>query len=190
MMKFELQPEPENFQESVRTPGIAWLMLNPMKQPKNFWKSAKGHLRRSFQNLCSYSCVFSSSTSVDHYLSKSRRRDLAYEWSNYRHCMPEINSFKGTFDDKILDPFEVEDGWFEIILPSCILKITSSLPPELTARALFTIEKLHLNDEVLLEQRFEYYCDFKNSETSLAFLKKNAPLIAKACEQQTDINCR
>ena len=55
---------------------------------------------------------------VDHYLSCANHRALAYEWTNYRFTSARMNSIKRTEDDRVLDPFEVGDDWFEILLPS------------------------------------------------------------------------
>jgi hypothetical protein len=66
----------------------------------------------------------SSGGTVDHYLCCKNYRHLAYEWSDYRFAFSWINSSKGTLDSQVLDPFEVEDGWFEIVLPSLELILT------------------------------------------------------------------
>lgn len=61
---------------------------------------------------------------VEHFLSKKNRPDLAYEWSNYRYIAGSVNGSKGTHDDKVLDPFEVQNGWFEVLVPSMQLVVT------------------------------------------------------------------
>ena len=40
---------------------------------------------------------------VDHFLSTDQRRDLAYEWTNYRYATGWLNSSKQTLDQEILD---------------------------------------------------------------------------------------
>ena len=57
-------------------------------------------------------------------------------------CVGKINSGKGTYDDRILDPFEVDEDWFEIILPSLQLVLTPLVPPEFRDRAEFTLKQL------------------------------------------------
>ncbi|WP_228019853.1 hypothetical protein [Sphaerospermopsis sp. LEGE 08334] len=53
---------------------------------------------------------------LEHFLSCENHRHLAYEWTNYRFVSGWVNSSKGTLDNQVLDPFEVEDDWFEILL--------------------------------------------------------------------------
>ncbi|HEY2291212.1 MAG TPA: hypothetical protein VGM86_10975 [Thermoanaerobaculia bacterium] len=122
---------------------------------------------------------------VDHYLSCKIHRERAYEWSNFRFASQWINSSKRTADDDVLDPFEVEDGWFEILLPSLQLVLTDRVPPEHRARAEHTLLRLHLRDDVrVIRQRAEWYRMYEEGELSLEGLRKRAPLIAEAIERQ------
>ena len=50
---------------------------------------------------------------VDHMIPKSQRWDKVYEWSNYRLACSLMNSRKNDVPH-VLDPFEVETGWFEL----------------------------------------------------------------------------
>jgi hypothetical protein len=56
-----------------------------------------------------------------------------------------MNAIKQTADDAVLAPYEVEDGWFEIILPSLQLRITSQMRPGID-RAEATLSRLRLRD--------------------------------------------
>ena len=123
-------PEPGYFDAKVRQPGQAWLNnpANDGKRPADHWTHCCEDLREGFQGLCGYGAMWLPEGTVDHYLSCKNHRDLAYEWSNYRFVSARINSRKGSLDDTILDPFEVGEGWFEVILPSMQLIVTSQVP--------------------------------------------------------------
>jgi hypothetical protein len=85
-------------------------------------------------------------------------RHLSYEWSNYRYAAGWINSSKKDLDDRLLDPFEVEDTWFEIILPSLQLVLTDKVPKEQRLKAQFTLQHLGLDyNERILRQREEWF---------------------------------
>ena len=189
MMRFIPPPEPADFQQQVRTAGNNWLVQNPDKKPKDFWSRFKPQLAKEFQNLCGYSVMHipSGMGTVDHYLSKSKaaNRHLIYDWTNYRYASQRVNSYKGTYDRQILDPFEVEDNWFEIILPSCQLVLTDAIPSHERDRAEFTLQKLQLqNSEWVIEQRQEWYRMYLENELNLEGLEKKAPLIARAVKKQ------
>ena len=121
---------------------------------------------------------------MDHFLSREKARKLAYEWSNFRYASGSVNSSKHTLDDTVLDPYEVRMGWFEIILPSFQLILTDKVPPVVRDKAVFTIERLNLeNGPKVRTIRRRYYEDFKNGKLTMAGLHDYAPLVAKAVER-------
>ena len=97
-----------------------------------------------------------------------------------------LNSSKGNLASKqIPDPFEVGDGWFEILLPSLQLIITDAVPEVERPRAMFALTRLHLrDDERVIRQRREWYCMYQDGEITLDGLRKKAPLIARAVERR------
>ena len=123
---------------------------------------------------------------VDHYLSVKNHRNLTYEWDNYRFASNKINNRKRNADDKILDPFEVKDEWFEILLPSCRLSVTDQIPDSIYPKAKFTIKRLRLNNEILVDFRRQWYDAYQEtpSEKFLKFIDQQAPLIAQAIRKQ------
>ena len=85
----------------------------------------------------------------------------------------------------IFDPFEVGDGWFEILLPSLQLVATDRVPEGLRERASFVLKRLHLrDDERVIRQRREWYRMYQQGELTLEGLRKKAPLIAAAVAKQ------
>jgi hypothetical protein len=122
---------------------------------------------------------------VDHFLSVRHHRRRCYDWSNYRYVSASINSSKRDADDTVLDPYEVEEGWFEIILPSLQLCLTDRIPPNLRAKAEFTLMRLKLRDgERVIRQRRAWYRLYLEGRLSLDGLKKVAPLIAHAVRRE------
>jgi hypothetical protein len=186
MLKFIPPPEPENFDAKARQPGNNWLEKNPdKKRPKDYWSQFRSDLADGFGNLCGYTVMYEPVGNVEHFLPFKNHRDLAYEWSNYRFASGWINSSKGTLDNQILDPFEVEDDWFEILLPSLQLVITDAVPEEKRQKAEFTLQRLPLqDDERVLRQRREWYKLYIDGDLTLTGLEKKAPLIARAIRKQ------
>lgn len=183
MIRFDRVPRPTDFVEKAETPGNAWLVANPgKKRPKDFWTPFKGALADGFRNLCAYSAMYVPSGTVDHFVSCDEDRSRAYEWENYRFCEGWINSSKGkVLAARMLDPFEIEDGWFELHLPSLQLRVSDAIPDELRDRAEYVLDRLHLrNDERVIKQRREWYRMYQCGEITRSGLAGKAPLIAAA----------
>jgi hypothetical protein len=185
VISFTLSPEPQEFDEKVRQPGIASRIRSSPGRFTDHWKECKGELADAFRNLCAYSAMYEPVGTVDHYLSTNTHPELTYEWSNYRYASAWINSSKQ--NDRVLDPFHVEDGWFEILLPSLQLVLTNSVPAEQQALAEYTLIRLHLrDDERVVRQRREWYRMYQDGELLLVNLEKKAPLIARAIRKQLE----
>lgn len=186
MIHFDLSPEPAHFDEMVRQPGLQWLEAHPgSERPKPYWNVVKPGLADAFGQLCGYSAMFEPVGTVDHYLSIKNHRTQAYEWGNYRFSSGWINSSKQNADQTVLDPFEVEDGWFEILLPSLQLKLSDTIPEAHRAKAEYTLHRLHLrDDERVIRQRREWYRMYQDGELNIEGLRKKAPLIARAIERK------
>ena len=116
---------------------------------------------------------------VDHYVSRDNRRDLAFEWSNFRYISGWLNSSKQTLDQEVLDPFRVEIAWFEIVLPSLVMQLTPCVPKRIRPVAEFTLTRLHLADgDRVYEQRRIYYDSFVTKNRPIDWLEKYAPVLA------------
>ena len=179
--------KPENFDKEVHIPGNAWLEDHPgATRPKDFWNKYIKQLDEGFNSLCGYAAMLDpTGGTVDHYLSYKNRPDLTYEWSNYRFASGPLNSSKKTADDTVLDPYEVQDGWFEIILPSLQLRMTAAVPETHRKKAKFTLKRLKLQDgERIIRWRRRWYAMYQNGKLTLDGLREVAPLIADAVERQ------
>ncbi|MEB2870844.1 hypothetical protein [Pseudomonas rhizosphaerae] len=176
-------PEPEGFDSRCRKRGTAWLAKNASPtRPADYWSEFRLDLAEGFKNRCGYGGMWISSGTVDHFASCDERRDLSYEWSNFRYLDGWINSSKkNKKSSELLDPYIVEDGWFEIILPSLQLVLTDAIPPELRSLAEATLKNLPLaHDERLVRNRRAWLKEYEQGNLSLQGLKNKAPLIAKA----------
>jgi len=188
LIRVEPPPEPSGFDADVRQPGNHWLAGYPSttSRPPDRWTRYKGALADGFNNLCAYNAMYEPVGTVDHYVSWDEDRTLAYEWSNYRYAAGWINSSKQSLkSDQMLDPFEIGDGWFEIILPSLQLRVTSAVPECVKGRAEFVLKRLHLrDDERVIRQRRAWYGLYEEGKLNLDGLWERAPLIAAAVERQ------
>lgn len=185
MIAVDRVPEPPEFDAKARQPGLTWLVENPNAvRLRDYWSPFKPQLAAGFRQLCGYTAMYEPVGTVDHFVSIHADSSLAYEWSNYRFAAGWVNSSKQTAD-MVLDPFEVQDGWFEILLPSLQLVVTDAVPAEHRARAMYTLERLHLrDDERVLRQRRVWYGMYQTGELTLEGLRKKAPLIARAIDKQ------
>jgi hypothetical protein len=186
MIRFDPIIEPPEFDAQCRKRGLEWLQHNPNAvRPRDFWGPFKSKLADGFRYLCAYSAIYEPVGTVDHYISCAEDISKAYEWSNYRYAAAWINSCKQNVQSSlILDPFEVNDEWFEIILPSLQLVISQNTPESVKAKAEYTLERLHLrDDERILRQRNAWYQSYCQGKLTLEGLRAFAPLIARAVEK-------
>lgn len=192
MIRVEPQPEPPDFDAKVRQPGLSAL-AELVGQPKTierrgpsrkklaervedlapdalppFWRHCLPQLAEAYRRICAYSCHYVERTTghgtVDHFVPKSRDARMAYDWANYRFACGRMNARKGVAAT-VLDPFEVQDGWFQVELVRFQLRAAPGLPVELVARIDETIAILSLNDETFLEDRAEACKGFGRGST-------------------------
>lgn len=173
--------------DKIKAGGDAWLRANPAaRRPKDLWSPFLPELAEGFAHLCGYAAMLDpTGGTVDHYLSWKNHRDLAYEWTNFRFVSNVLNASKRTADDAVLDPYVVQRGWFEIILPSLQMRVTDKVPAAHKAAAAFTLKRLKLGDgEKIIRWRRHYYARFQAGQLDLDGLRVFAPLVADAVERQ------
>ncbi len=178
--------KPKDFDSKVKTPGEQWLKDNPgAKRPKALWAPYTTTLADGFDGLCGYAAMFDATGgTVDHYLSFKNHPSKAYDWPNYRFASGTLNSSKRNADDTVLDPYEVQAGWFELELPSLQMRVTDAVPAGSRAKAEFTLKRLGLRDgERVVRWRQSWYALYESGDLTLAGLRKMAPLIAQAVEK-------
>ncbi|MDP2197330.1 MAG: hypothetical protein Q8K01_01985 [Sulfurimicrobium sp.] len=182
--------EPADFDAKCRQKGLQWLAAHPKaarkgnKRPKAFWSAFKPQLSDAFCELCAYGAMYEPVGTVDHFIPVDADETRAYDWDNYRFASAWINSSKQKAVT-VLDPLLVQNGWFEVLLPSLQLVVTDQVPNHLRALAEETLNRLHLrDDERVLRQRRRWYRLFREGKLDLNGLRENAPLIAAAIDKQ------
>lgn len=178
--------KPKDFEVKVKVPGDQWLKDNQKaKRPKALWAPYTKDLAEGFSNLCGYAAMFDpTGGTVDHYLSFKNHPKKAFDWSNYRFASGTLNSSKRNADDAVLDPFEVQGGWFEIELPSMQMRVTDAVPAAFRAKAAYTLKRLGLRDgERVIRWRRSWYALYEKGDLTLDGLRQMAPLIATAVEK-------
>ncbi len=189
MIRHRRAKEPAQFNSKCRLPGKQWLerTKSARSRPKDYWSAFQPDLCIAFRRLCAFQAInIGACGTVDHLEPTSSHPKLAYEWRNYRYCEARMNSRKNNRGSKeILDPFEVRDDWFEIILPSLQMKLTDRVPAEKQIRAQATLRLLGLDHhETVLRARSEILEAYLRGELTLKGLHAWAPLIASAVERE------
>lgn len=186
--------EPAEFDALCRQKGAQWLNDHPKAtrnprnpRPKDFWSQFKPQLADAFRQLCAYGAMYEPVGTVDHFLSVNADETLSYEWSNFRFASGWINSSKNK-SVAVLDPLDVRDGWFEVLLPSLqLVVVPERVPDALRDLAEQTLQRLHLrDDERVLKQRRMWYRMYQERKLTLEGLRECAPLIAAAVEKLAD----
>jgi len=192
MIPVSPRPEPEDFTERVRRPGRAFLgeVSHPTTrdwQGKEYWRRVLPDMRESYDGICAYSAHWISPVtgghSIDHFIPRSLRPDLAYEWDNFRYASSKLNARKG--EHIILDPFQLETDWFVLDFDSFLVKPNSALTLSQKTEVQRTIDILKLNDdEGCVELRKNCVEWLRKGEISLTHLQRIAPFIAYELQRQ------
>jgi hypothetical protein len=184
------QPEYPGFNAEVRAPGAAFLALNPQPtseefRKKNFWSKAAKELHAAYSGVCAYTAIYlPDQGSVDHFLPKTSHPNLAYEWDNYRLASGRVNSQKAN-QINILDPFQIQNDWFFMDIPACLLRANPALEKPLRAQISGTINSLRLNDDDnYVQERCNILMDFARGDISGDFLQRRYPFLAKEVARQ------
>jgi hypothetical protein len=184
----EAQPEPDDFDELVRRPGRSALETRRPELPP-YWRACLPELRRRYRDVCAYLCVFippgTGAPSTEHFAPKSKNRELAYEWSNYRLVCTLMNARKREFED-VLDPFEIPDGLFELDLSFLQVTPSPGLDQPARERVQATIDRLGLNDQECIDARAVYYNPFVEGQLTLELLDRWSPFVARAWRVQNN----
>ena len=186
MIPVQPQPEPPDFDARVRQPGRKDL-ADTESELRPLWRQCATQLWRAYSGVCAYSSLYipsgTGAVSVDHMLPKSKRRELAYEWANYRLACSRMNARKNDLED-VLDPFEVRDGWFALDLSTLQVIPGAGLPDAVYQRVQETINRLDLNSDEFLQQRSEYYDLLLTREVTFSFIQKHFPFLARELVRQ------
>jgi len=170
-------PEPDGFDERVRKRGAVWLAEHPgTERPHGYWREFWWPLAEGFAWRCGYTAMHTMSGDVDHHRPYRGNEKLAYEWGNYRYADGCFNSAKKT--KPILDPYEVEEGWFEVVLPSLHMRVTERVPAARRGEAEATLRDHDLCDgERVVRTRLQWYREHRERGLPLPALRRFAPLV-------------
>lgn len=193
MIRVRRAPEPQAFAQKVRGPGREWLAVpgnSEATRPRRYWRHCQDELRAQFSGRCGYVAMWITGGETDHFVSWKRcqregRHELVYDWLNLRWACPQINQAKGAWFQP-LDPFEVDDGWFELALPSLALVATERLPAALHEQAASTLRRLGLCDGHHVMTQREAWLDRFRQGTPLALIERDAPLLGRALRRLFD----
>lgn len=191
MIPVKPQPEPAGFERKVRSKGVVFLQaVTQLKAWDNreYWRECLKDLCGAYNQVCAYSAQWippiEGSSTVDHFIPKSVKPELAYEWSNFRLACSKMNARKRDFQD-VLDPFQMKPGWFTLNFPSLLVKPNPDLEESIKSQVRSTIKRLKLNDDdVCVKHRQDWLMRYCEEEFKFEFLKKTAPFIAYELERQ------
>ena len=192
MIPVQFQPEPDDFEDKVRKPGLAF--LNKVPNPKSedwknrdYWRKSLPDLYTSYNKICAYSAQWiprpEGSPTVDHFLPKSAKPELAYEWDNFRLASLRMNARKNDFQD-VIDPCKLNLGDFILDFPVLSISASFNLSDSLKKQIMDTIDRLKLNDEICKQGRLEWLMPYCETVYPFEYLKKKAPFIAYELERQ------
>jgi len=108
--RFQLTPEPDDFDTRCRQPGVRWLQEHPgYSRPKDYWSLLEDQLRNAFSGLCAYSVMRIMKGQVDHFVPialRQRLRSTGWDWLTARwSCDIAVNSSSyGRVESWILRP--------------------------------------------------------------------------------------
>lgn len=211
MIPVDPAPEPAGFDRRVRQRGLSALAELVGESPPEsrrgprrikiaesrdtlrsadypaFWVEMLDELAHAYNRVCAYSAFHihpvTGSPTVDHFVPKTADWRLAYEWSNYRLACGVMNARKSD-SSVVLDPFEIEDGWFEMEFVAFQVVPGSKLDPGIRLKVHATIRQLGLSDPLLCTVREAYVAEYLAGLIPLQRLESHAPFVARELRRQ------
>lgn len=197
MIPVTYQKGPPALVNSIATQGKAFLQTKLGQKisgkewnANSYWQEATDELHQLYRGFCAYSAEWipkekGLGRSVDHFIPKSVRPELAYEWSNFRLCFDRINSAKGE-ESGIFDPFLIEDGWFAIDFPSLLVTVGNGCPAEKQPQAERTIKVLELDQEWVVNRKRKMIREVTALPPAdqILHLRENAPFLYRELDRQ------
>lgn len=212
MIRVHRKEEPLDFDARVRQPGLSAIdelvgrpprlrrrgprrakvaeteeQIKPYQFPA-FWTESLDQMMVLYEQRCAYLGLHlersTGNPSVDHFVAKAKDWRLVYEWSNYRLSASLVNARKGV--QPVIDPFEVEEGWFALNLDSLYVEAGPSAPADRFSLIDSTLPILNLPE--CRKDRGEYIRLYRlgpgQGGIDLHFLRRRAPFVAREMERQ------
>lgn len=152
-----------------------------------YWIRCLKQLHRAYHGICAYTCFRIERLAfpnVEHFIAKTRNGHAeAYEWKNFRLACGYVNAAKHIFAD-ILDPAEIQDGWFQLDLYTLKVKADTMQSTELQAQITATIMRLKLDGYRVKEMRRHMLEHFRTGRVTLAYLEMDNPFLYKELLRQ------
>lgn len=163
----------------------------PSKVFPPYWRDVLPEMRKAYGGLCAYLAMYlepaTGSSSVDHVVPRSQGWKLVYEWSNYRLAASLINARKSDLE-LLLDPVSIDDGLFAMDFAIMEVAPGSGATGDMRRKVKDTIITLGINLKDCVDQRTEYFDDYKSGDISLTYLTRRAPFIASELRRQGQLN--
>ena len=141
----------------------------------------------AYREICAYTCFrihrVTGAATVDHMVPRSCAWDRVYEWSDYRLACQLVNACKREFSD-VLDPFEIEDGWFVLEMVGFQVKPAEGLSDEIRKQVEDTISRLGLNESSVRNRREADAEAYWHSSVQFEFLLEQSPFVARELQRQ------
>lgn len=185
--------------KATKSNGDSPLMVNgkPVKKTVAdfpYWTRCLDDLHRAYNGICAYYCFRCEKASlpqVDHFIPKGdyfvakgdQSPNLAYEWSNFRLACGAANTLKNRFPD-VLDPAQIEDGWFQLDVNSLRVYANPALSPPVREKIDATITRLKLSEGDALAARQHAISHFRQGRANFAFLELDHPFLARELARQ------
>jgi hypothetical protein len=177
------QPEPAGFQETIcqaQAELLKALAVDPMKAKltAKIWQAWLSEMHRAYGKVCAYLCVYipDGEWTIDHFKPKSKYKHLAYSWQNFRLACGTMNRNKGD-SEEVLDPFTIQDGWFQLEFSSLIVSPGPTLQAEIHAAVTESIKVLKLNDPVPKKRRAADYDEYIGGHVDQDVLRRRNPFV-------------
>lgn len=161
----------------------------PAEAFPTYWTKSLPKMLEAYDRRCAYLAMYihhaTGNPSVDHILPKSHVWDQVYEWSNYRLCAAIVNAKKGELQT-LVDPFEIDSGWFALNLLTSHVERGELAPQAQCSRIDDTLPIL--NHRLCVSERLEYLRCYALGPGAggidLTHLELRAPFIASELRRQ------
>ena len=191
--------EPPDFNLRVRQPGAAFLLTNPQPtsaawRNHDYWRLAMRDLLVDYRMICAYSGSWTYNNpgsahsiracSVDHFVPKSLRPSLAYNWQNFRLARARLNSYKGNHTD-VIDPFTLSERWFVLDFSTFLIRPLSKLSRAKKRSVQRTIDRLRLNiDNDYVDERIGVIRGYCAGSLPMTVIRRYWPFIGQEMDVQ------
>lgn len=164
-------------------------MIHVQPQPEltKYWVKFLDDLHEAYNGICAYLAVHielvTGAATVDHFAPQSLSPGLAYEWHNDRLACLMMNSRKRQHLD-VLDPFNVQNGWFQLNLVTGQILPNRALSPQLQQQVRDTIARLKLDSPGNRAMRVRHFMDYTNNLYPSDHLKRYSPFVWMEANRQ------